>query len=135
MSSQTFSGSAVVIQWIHSGGTATLSGDQRSITINSSMDMHDATAGSDAYRKRLEGIRDMTASYQAILAVGGTALEDALRNADGTLIVGPEGTASGKRKYTLPMLSAGPSVNMPYADVVEITNEFSLNGSPTIATY
>lgn len=136
MSSQFFSGSAVVIQWIYAGGTATLSGDQRSISLSRSLDMHDATAGSDPYRKRLAGIKDMTASYNAVLAVGGTVIEDALESgANGTLIIGPEGTASGKRKYTLPMLSAGPNVNIPYADVVELTNEFSLNGTPVIATY
>lgn len=135
-SSLSFSGSAVVIQWVHAGGTATLSGNQRSISITPTGDMIDATAGSDPWRKRLPSIKDWSASLSLLMPVGGTALEDAITaSTQGTLIVAPEGTASGKRKYSGAAISGGGNINMPYADVVELTCDFSGNGELAYGTY
>ena len=136
MSDQGYSGSAVVGQWIYSGGTITLTGNQRSMSYSPSIDLIDVTAGSDPSRKRIPAVKDFSASYQAILGVGGTAIEDALvEGTGGTLIVAPEGTATGKRKLILPSISGGAQVSLPYADAVEISCEFSGNGAATRTTY
>lgn len=128
-STQTFSGSAVFAQWIHAGGTVTLTGNQRSVSLTPTGDMIDTSAGSDEWRTRLPSIKDWSASISLLMPVGGTALEDAIAaGTQGTLIVGPEGTASGKRKYSGAAISGGGNVNMPYADVVEMSCDFQGNG-------
>lgn len=135
-SSQHFTGKDVFISWVHSGGTVTLSGDQRSVTVTTATDLADSTAGDDEWRKQIATIKSISASVSILLPVGGTALEDAiLAGKDGTLTVGPEGTASGKRRYVIPAISAGPVTNMPYSDVVEMSCDFSGNGTPSINTF
>jgi hypothetical protein len=130
-----YSGSAIVMNWIYSGGTVTLTGDQRSVNISPSIDFIDTTAGADPRRKRLASIADVTVSWSALMQTGGTAIEDALaEGAAGTLIVQPEGTAAGKRKYTIGAFSQGAKLNFPYSDAVEITCDWMGDGNYTRAT-
>ena len=125
-----FSGSALYGDWVWSGGTVVLSGNQRSCNVSPTIDFIDTTAGSDPRKTRITGVRDATASWSMLYQVGGTALEDALAEGNqGTLNVYPEGTATGKRKYIIGAFSNGPKINMPYADVVEMTVDFTGNGT------
>lgn len=130
-----FSGSALVFQWIWSGGTATLSGDQRTVSLSPSVDFADTTAGSDARRTRLPTLKDASVSYSGLAQGGGTATEDALAEGNqGTIILQPEGTAAGKRKYTIGAFSQGAKYNYPYSDVVEMTCDFVGDGNYTRGT-
>lgn len=130
-----YSGSALVFQWIYSGGTVTLSGDQRSVSITPSIDFADTTAGSDPRRKRLATIADTNFSFAGLAQTGGTALEDALaEGTPGTAIIQPEGTTAGKRKYTIGAFSQGAKYNYPYSDVVEVTCDFVGDGNYTRGT-
>lgn len=130
-----YTGSAVVASWVWSGGTVTLSGDQRTFSITPSIDFADSTAGADPRRKRIPTIADVSASYSGLAQTGGTALEDALAEGNaGTLILQPEGTAAGKRKYTVGAFSQGAKFNYPYSDVVEITCDFLGDGNYTRGT-
>lgn len=130
-----YSGSAVVCTWTWSGGTATLSGDQRTFSVTPSIDFIDTTAGADARRKRLPSIADASVSYSGLAQTGGTALEDALAEGNqGTITLQPEGTAAGKRKYVIGAFSQGAKFNYPYADVVEITCDFVGDGNYTRTT-
>jgi hypothetical protein len=116
-----FTGTNLVAQWIYSGGTVTLV---------------DATAGSDTNRSYLATIKDATVSINLVAQTGGTALEAALvEGAVGTLIIGPEGTASTKRKYTIPAISQGAKLNFPYDNIVEISCDFQASGAYTIGAY
>lgn len=130
-----YTGSGMVFQWIHSAGTASLQADFRTVNLSPTVDFADSTAGSDARRKRIPTVKDITVSYSGLAQTGGTALEDALlEGAEGTIIFQPEGTASGKRKYTIGAFSMGAKFNVPYADVVELTVEFNGNGNYTVGT-
>lgn len=138
----TFSGSALYAEWIYGGGTVVLSGQQRSVQLTPSINLHNATAGDDADEDYLTGTKDATISYAGVMPKVGDDpsyidVEDALvEGTSGTLIFGPEGTATGKRKYTIPAISQGPQMNFPYNDIVEISNEFQKSGSPLArATY
>lgn len=125
-----FSGSALYGDWVWSGGTVVLSGNQRTCNVSPTVDYIDTTSGSDPRKTRLVSLKDVTASWSMLYQVGGTALEDALAEGNqGTLNVYPEGTATGKRKYIIGAFSNGPKVNMPYADVVEMTVDFTGNGT------
>lgn len=130
-----FSGSAVVASWVYAGGTATLNTDYRSFSITPSMDFVETTAGADARKKRLATVADVSVSFAGLAQTGGTALEDALaEGTPGTLTIQPEGTAAGKRKYTIGAFSQGAKFNLQYAGVVEITCDFLGDGNYTRTT-
>lgn len=127
-----YSGSALYLAWIHSGGTVTMHGDFRTFSFNPSVKTALATAGSDADEAYLAGVKDASMSVGLVAQSAGTALEDALvEGASGTLLVGPEGTASNKRKWTIPAISMGASFSIPYDNVVEMACDFQKTGALT----
>lgn len=132
-----FTGSALYVQW--NGGTAgtiDLTGDYRSVSWNPSVGLVDATAGSDPFKVYLSTQKDTTVSYGGVFQTAGTATENALLAGQyGTLSIGPEGTAAGKRKYTLPAFSQGGKFNFVYTDVVELAVDFQGSGTATYGTY
>jgi len=66
----------------------------------------------------------------------GTVLLAALdRSTAGTLVYAPEGTATGKTKYTIPATSSGPQWSQPFNDVTEITANFRQTAVETRSTY
>jgi hypothetical protein len=131
-----FLGSAVVFQWINPAGTLALTGDHRRVSISPAVDLYEKSAGSDADKTYLPGIKDATVSYEGVQQSAGTATEDALvEGTEGTLIIGPEGTASGKRKYTIPAISMGANVEYPYNDVAILSCEFQKSGALTRSVY
>jgi len=121
-----FAGSALSLQWVHPGGTATLQTDFRSFTWTPTLNFIDATAGADTYEELLGSYgTGVEIPVAMVLQADGTALLTALdRNTAGSLIYGPEGTASGKVKYTIPATSSGPQFSQPFDDIVEITANF-----------
>lgn len=132
-----FAGSALVLTWVWSGGTATLNTDSRNFNYAPTIEWIDSTAGADTARQRIESFKDGNARC-SILAKSndGTALYNALaEGVSGTLIYGPAGTASGCIKRTIPMLSQGITDNVPYADVVTYDVSWIQNGARTDANY
>jgi hypothetical protein len=106
------------------------------VTITPTNNTVDTSAGSDEWSTFLPGLKSWNASISLLQPVGGTALEDALKaGTQGTLVIGPEGTASGKRKYSGAAISGGGVVNMPYADVVELNDDFQGNGELVYGTW
>src|SRR5512143_2201651 len=102
-----YAGSAVYVQWIHSGGTLVLSGEVRSCNVTPSMDTIDATAGSDVNKVYLPSFVDWEITWDGVAqenttaATSGTAYAQALMPGKlGTVIVGPFGTASNSLKYS-----------------------------------
>lgn len=131
-----FSGKDLVFQWVYTGGTVTLTGDQRTVSWTPDVKLMTATAGSDADDTFLVGAKSGKVSYAGLPQTGGTATEDGLvEGTGGTLTIGPEGTAGGKRKYTIPAISMGAKMNWPYADVCELTCDWTKNGAATRGTY
>lgn len=116
-----FSGSALYLAWIYSGGTVTLHGDFRSFDWTPSLALIDSTAGSDSFREYIPGIGEGgDIALSCVMQASGTALITALaRGNQGTILYGPEGTATGKPKSTIPAISKGPAYSQPYDDVVE----------------
>ena len=129
-------GKDLVINWLpSSGGTIALSGDFRTVSYTPSGKLANATAGSDEFESYLATTKDTKVSYKAVMQSAGTAVEDALEaNTFGTLIIQPEGTVTGKRKYTIPSFAGGGNMSWPYADTVEISCDFQGSGTPTRGT-
>ena len=127
-------GQAGTIQWITSGGTFALNADFRTVAFTPSTAYADVSAGNDTQVGRLPTLKDAVASVSLVGQTGGTAIAASMQPGQlGTLIIGPEGTAVGKRKITLPSYCDGAKVAYPYADVMTIDAGFS--GSSTIANF
>lgn len=132
-------GQSMVLTWTYSGGTINLASDYRNVTWNPSVAYVDTSAGSDTQIARLPALKDATAAIELVNPVGSATIIAALQpKTAGTLIIGPEGTASGKRKITFPAYCDGAQTPYPYADVATITCNFtgsSVLGNFTDATY
>lgn len=125
-------GKDLVINWVVAAGTIALSGDFRTVTYTPTVKLANATAGSDAFEAYLAATKDTKVSYTGVMQSAGTAVEDALdAGTFGTLIIQPEGTVSGKRKYTVPAFAQGGVITWPYADTVAISCDFQGSGTPT----
>ncbi len=131
-----FTGASLVVQWIHPAGTAVLTGDHRTASITPAVGLAESTAGSDASKTYLPTTKSWGASWSGVMQSDGTAIEDALiEGTQGTLIVGPEGTAAGNRKYTGAAIAMGPKPSWPYENVCEMSVEWTGNGALTRTTY
>jgi len=136
MATEYISGSTMVLQWIYSGGTISFAGDFRSAAWTPSIEMVDATAGADTVRKRLTTFKDATASITFVDQTNAAGTASALdAGVSGTLIIGPEGTATGKRKITIPSFSQGAKYSWPFDNIAEVTCDFMANGAYTDSTY
>lgn len=125
-----FSGSACVSSWIWSGGTVTLSGDYRKLSIKPVVQKIVGTAGSDAREVKYPAVKDVTVDIELVAQTGGTAVLAALaEGVQGTLIVGPEGTASNKPKTTISAISNGAQQQLVYNDVSILTVTFDGDGT------
>ena len=134
-----FSGSSLVVLWVQAAATTTLTGDHRNFTFTPSIDYVDETAGADDHKKRLSGVKDSTATFEAVLqagsGAGGTSTYAPLvEGTYGSIVWSPEGTAGGKSKWTWPCYSGGAAFATPYADVTTVTVNFQGNGTAVPGT-
>jgi len=116
------------------GGTD-LSGDFRTLEVTESIDIVDASAGSDTHKEKLTGQEDWTATLTILDTTDGSTIWEAVdKGTEGTLTWYPQGTASGKPKHYGKCIVSERSRNFPYNDVVEITVTFEGNGVVTDTT-
>ncbi len=126
------SGQTMALSWIGTWGTLTLNADYRTCTWTPSVDFYDGTAGADTVKARIAGMKDATCSITMVNPSGGTAYYTNLdAGKGGTLIIQPEGTATGKRKITYPCWSNGAQYEHPYNDVATVSCTFTANGAYT----
>jgi len=131
-----FTGTNLLLSWIWSGGTVTLGGDYRTCAWTPTVAYSDISAGSDTHVGRLTNLKDATAAVTLVDSAQGTATYAALgAGVGGTLIISPEGTATGKRKITFPCFSDGAAYSYPYNDTVTISVNFTGNGAYTDGAY
>lgn len=119
-------------------GTA-IHADFRTFSTSEQIDLVDASAGADVAKTYLTALEDGTASLTLLDQTGGTAatamwqLMD--KGAEGSLIWGPEGTATGKPKHYVNAIVSSRDRSMPYDNVVELSFEFQFSGVVTDTTY
>lgn len=133
-----FSGSALVVTWIQAAATTVLTGDHKSCSYTPSMTLYDQTAGTDANKSYIVGVKDGSVTFNAIMqsgtGAGGTLSFTTLAEGNiGTLTIQPEGTASPKPKITIPAIAQGVAQSWPYDNVCEVTCNWQQNGARTDA--
>lgn len=125
-----YTGKNLYAQWTCAAGAVSLEGDFRTFSLKPSIALVKGTAGSDADEVYLATVKDAQMSWAGVAQTGGTILEDYLvEGTEGTLVIGPEGTVTGKRKWTIPAIALGGQIQIPYADIVEITCDFQKTGA------
>ena len=133
---EEFTGKDMYIAWVHSGGTVVLSSDYRTAAYTPTVDLVDASAGNDTHKTYLVALKDGKFAVTFLGQTDGeTDISGLAEGTGGTLMVGPQGSASGKPKRTIPAISMGAQRNYPYNEIVEINVEFQQNGERTDATW
>jgi len=136
-----FTGASQYIAFIHSGGTANLSGDSRTFSVSRVQETADATAGADGARASKATLKAFSATVNALyIGTAGTAsFGSADIGKEGTLVWGPQGTAAGKPKGAWPMIVTDVSVSSPFDDIVALDIQFQGQGAevsnPMTATW
>jgi len=118
------------------GGTTVLTGKFREQSLTPSVALIDQTAGADATKSYIPNVTDGQYSLSCLAQTGGSAFVNAMvAGAQGTLVLGFEGTAAGKPKKTIPVISLGAKLDMPYNDVVTVSVDFQFNGAVVDASW
>lgn len=115
------------------GGTITMTADSRSVSYAPEVDLVEDTAGPDTAKTYLASVKSGKADFSGVdqsgsMAVWSTAL---LEGQSGTLVIGPEGTATGKQKMTIPAICMGANLTWPYNDICELAVSWQQNGART----
>ena len=136
-----FYGKDLLFQWVGTAGTLDMSEYQRGVTFSPTVQIDDNTTGAATYRTKNVGLKDFTVTYKGLAQSGtagtaATTLENTLRAGEiGTVYFGPEGTATGMRKYTLPVISQGLQQSLVYDALTELNISFEGNGTVIYGAY
>jgi len=124
-----------VFQWVWTGGTATLQTDYRTAAVQSGVGLVESTAGADSHDQWLPTTQNGEFTL-GILHTGGTGVWTALAPGNnGTIIGGPQGTAAGSIKHTIPAVVAQRNGAYPYKDVATIEVTFRETNTRTDGVY
>ncbi len=126
-----YMGTALVVNWIWTGGTLAMNTDYRSFTHTPTVQAVDDTAGADAAQSFLKGVVSTNMAFSGKMQAGslpawGSAL---VEGAAGTVIFYPEGTAAGKYRGTVPAFCNGMVSELSYNDSVNVSVSWLGNGS------
>ncbi len=126
-----FSGANQSLQFVHSGGTASLTGDITNVTYVKEQEAADATAGADGSRVYVTTVKKMsaTAKMHYIGTAGSAAFGSAAVGVSGTMIWGPKGTTAGNPKGGFPCFISKKQWDSPFDGVVTLDIEFMANGA------
>lgn len=114
-----------------------ISGDQTSVSWSEEGDMADVTAAADAFHYYVYMRKDGTLDFEAFFdASSTTAYAACAVGSEGTLIVGPAGTASGKPKYTWTRaVVASRGMAIPFDDGVTWPCTFQFSSAVSEGAY
>jgi hypothetical protein len=127
-------GPTLTLSWVCSAGTVSLNGDYRTCNWTPTIAYVDSSAGADTNVGRLTALKDATAAVTLVTQSGtaGTTVQASLSAGNaGTLIIKPQGTATGGRIITIPCYADGGVCDWPYSDIAVISCGFTGNGAYT----
>lgn len=110
-----------------------LNTNYRSAKDDQSIDTIDKSSGADTHKSYLAGLADSTVNIEFLMD-GTVAYAGCILGVDGTLIYSPEGSASGKPKYTAVVMPTKRSRTNPYNDIVVCSVDFQKQAAWTEGT-
>lgn len=124
------------------GTLVELSSISNDISFTRSIDSAATSVFGESAKQYISGQNDATISLTGLFdATSATVIEgtiDALvagTNVSATLVFGPEGDASGKKKYTQEVIVTSFAIGAPVGDVVSLSVEFQRTGATTAGTF
>jgi hypothetical protein len=139
MADNEFVGSALYAQWISTtpAGTVLLNTEFRNFNYAPSLSFVDATAGADAYTRRLAHMKDgqVTVTHLMQSDLGTPQMNSLAEGAIGTLTWGEAGSAAGKPKHVMACICMGTKQTVAYNDVVSLDTTFQQNGVRADSTW
>ena len=128
-------GGSCIALWIQTAATTILTPDFRSLKYDPAVEMVDASAGADTFKVFFPGIASGKVSAQFVQQAGSITFATAMyEGAVGTVVINPEGTATGKQKISIPCVSDGVSWTIPYNGVVELAVSWTQSSARTDGT-
>lgn len=138
MSGTKYRGSALYVDWLPSaGGTVVLWAERRTFSVDEQANQLDVTVASDTAKAFLTDFPAIKTTM-AGLDTSGTVLAtnqpwDNLNIGDlGTVRWGPEGTATGYRKRSMPAIVSSKKFDSPYDNAVTWELGFDSNGGTVV---
>lgn len=133
-----YTGENLVVQWIFSGGTATLDTNFRKVETDEKTDKADKAAGHDTHKSYSPTLLDTTINVSGLDvtrddAAGSITWVGTEPQAEGTLVWSPAGTAVGKLKRTVEAMVEERKLTYPYDNLVEIEVDFQAQAQITDA--
>ena len=131
------------IQLDNSSGTLTdITSISNEISFSRAIDTAETSVFGNAAKTYITGQNDATISLSGLFdATTSTTIEgtiDALvagTIASATLVFGPEGSGSGKKKYSQEVVVSSYDIGIPVGDVVTLSVEFQRTGATTVTTF
>ena len=138
-SSTKYKGSALYVAFLSATrGTVDLTGDSRTVQVQEQAQRLDVTTRGDSAKRFLNETPEITVTINGLDGTGsGSAnwLWDTFNSGDsGTLVWGPDGTASSYRKKSLAVRLNTKSFNSPYDNAVEWTHEWASDGGTVVSS-
>jgi hypothetical protein len=128
MPNTSFVGSGLYLKF----GNTVLSGEFRSFNEAEDGATVDGSAGADTFRRKLMTLSDGSATYECVAQAGGTAIWAAVApKTEGTLVWGPEGTATNKPKGSVNCVVSSRARSIPYDGIVTYSIKFDYLEAPT----
>ncbi len=130
--SERLTGKNLVVEWIHSGGTAVVSGDQTTFDVTRDSEEADATAADDGgtFMKFLRQVNGATLAALFTGTAGSASIGSAtVRGAEGTVLYGVNGTVAGQPKGGFPATIKSAGLAHPYDGMVTLDIEWSPQGA------
>jgi len=116
-------------------GSTVLSSRFKSYNESDEAGLVDKSAGADTRRTYLATLQDGGASMELLQEAAGTVLWAAVAaGTTGTLEWGPEGTASGKPKYTVDAIIKSRKRTLVHDDVVKVSLDIIYNTGTGVTT-
>lgn len=123
-------GDALQIVWQTGGTVVRLDGDQTTFDVTWNSQSADLTAATDAGVEEKPTIEELSYSLSSFYdSAQGTAWLNVIPGLEGTLLFGPQGTASGLPKGGSRAFVTGKSSSTPFNDGVVQTVEFRGQGT------
>lgn len=136
-SSQKYKGSALYVAFMNATlGTVDLTGDSRVFTAQEQSQRQDVTTRGDSAKRFLNETPEITCTLTGLDGSGTANTNwnwDRLNVGDtGTVVWGPEGTATGYRKRSLAARLNQKEFNSPYDNATEWSLEFASDGGTVV---
>lgn len=123
-------GKNLKVFWIDASGTVDLSADRRAFDFTYETETLEMAAGNDtarAYKPTLMALGgELTALYNG--TAGTASMSRVKPQSEGTVVWGPDGTATGRPKWGFPAVVKTQNYSYPYPDAIEVTISFDPQG-------